>query len=86
MLSVCTSIPIYLVLVIEGCPFLEKFEQALKTYSKGAPSYNVWRLVPMLANQLAGSRQALSQPFVGLRPYMRRKSMIPAVLVEVDNF
>src|SRR6266853_4409916 len=26
MLSVCTSIPIYLVLVIKGCPFLEKFE------------------------------------------------------------
>src|SRR6266478_4264753 len=46
MLSVCTSIPIYLVLVIKGCPFLEKFEQALKTYSKGAPSYNAW--IPVL--------------------------------------
>src|SRR5258705_11558735 len=26
ILSVCTSIPIYLVLVIKGCSFLEKFE------------------------------------------------------------
>ena len=45
MLSVCTSMPIYLALVIKGCSFLEKFEQALKTYSKGAPSYNVFLLL-----------------------------------------
>jgi hypothetical protein len=38
----CTSSPIYLTLVIKGCSFLEKFENALKTYSNGAPFYNVW--------------------------------------------
>jgi hypothetical protein len=27
MLSLCTSSPIYLTLVIKGCSFLEKFEQ-----------------------------------------------------------
>jgi hypothetical protein len=27
MLSMCTSMPIYLMLVIKGCSFLEKFEQ-----------------------------------------------------------
>jgi hypothetical protein len=46
MLSLCTSSPIYLTLVIKGCSFLEKFENALKTYSNGAPFYNVW--VPVL--------------------------------------
>jgi hypothetical protein len=30
-----------------GCSFLEKFEQALKPYSKGAPSYNAW--LPVLS-------------------------------------
>jgi Serine dehydratase beta chain len=38
-----------------------------------------------LVNQLDSSRQALSQPFVGLRPYVGRKGVIPAVLIEVDN-
>jgi len=27
MLSMCTSMPMYLMLVIKGCSFLEKFEQ-----------------------------------------------------------
>jgi hypothetical protein len=30
------------VLVIKGCSFLEKLSQALKTYSEGAPFYNVF--------------------------------------------
>src|ERR1700757_4386618 len=34
MLSMCTSIPIYLMLVIKGCSFLEKFEQR---HSKRTP-------------------------------------------------
>src|SRR5208282_3404239 len=34
MLSLCTSMPTYLVLVIKGCSFLERLSQALKTYSK----------------------------------------------------
>src|SRR6516225_8522248 len=42
ILCVCTSIPIYFVLlIIKGCSFLVGNEPALKTYSKGAPFYNV---------------------------------------------
>src|SRR5258708_3656003 len=42
MLSLCTSMPIYLVLVIKGVPFW-RMSRTLKTYSKkGAPFYNVW--------------------------------------------
>src|SRR5215467_5976434 len=42
MLSVCTSIPIYLMLVIKGCSFLEKFEQRHPNRTpKGRPFYNV---------------------------------------------
>src|ERR1700676_4935134 len=38
MLSLCTSMPIYLVLVIKGCSFPEGLSRTLKTYSKkGAP-------------------------------------------------
>jgi hypothetical protein len=38
VLSVCTSIPIYLTLVIKGCSFPEKFEQRhSKRTPKGAP-------------------------------------------------
>src|SRR6201981_2249941 len=36
MLSLCTSSPIYLPLVIKGCSFLEKFEQRTQTYSTSA--------------------------------------------------
>src|SRR5208337_2085502 len=39
MLSLCTSMPIYLVLVIKGCSFLEGLSQALKTYSKRGALY-----------------------------------------------
>src|SRR6476620_10554000 len=40
MLSLCTSIPIYLVLVIKGVPPLERLRQVLKTYStRGALLY-----------------------------------------------
>src|SRR5215469_2602038 len=47
MLSLCTSIPIYLTLVIKkGAPFWRSLSNALKTYSKGAPFYNMWVLVP----------------------------------------
>src|SRR5271155_4304160 len=42
MLSLCTSMPIYLVLVIKGCSFLEGLRQAPKPYSKrGALLYCV---------------------------------------------
>src|SRR5215471_9438852 len=42
MLSLCTSIPIYLVLIIEGVPFWRSLRQAPKPYSKrGALSYCV---------------------------------------------
>jgi hypothetical protein len=34
MLSLCTSMPIYLALVIEGVPFCRGMGQALKPYSK----------------------------------------------------
>src|SRR5208282_439970 len=39
MLSLCTSMPIYLVLVIKGCSFLEGLSQALKPYSKRGALY-----------------------------------------------
>src|ERR1700690_2640204 len=39
MLSLCTSMPIYLLLVIEGCSFLQRLSQALKTYSKRGALY-----------------------------------------------
>src|ERR1700683_2826345 len=39
MLSLCTSMPIYLVLVIEGCSFLERLSRTLKTYSKRGALY-----------------------------------------------
>jgi hypothetical protein len=39
MLSLCTSIPIYLVLVIKGCSFLEELSRTLKTYSKRGALY-----------------------------------------------
>jgi hypothetical protein len=39
MLSLCTSMPIYLVLVIKGCSFLEGLSQALQTYSKRGALY-----------------------------------------------
>jgi len=39
---VCTSIPIYLVLVIEGCSFLEKFEYGTQNLLQRAPFYNVF--------------------------------------------
>src|SRR5271170_3142150 len=38
-LSLCTSMPIYLVLVIKGCSFLQGLSQALKTYSKRGALY-----------------------------------------------
>src|SRR5271163_4487739 len=42
MLSLCTSMPIYLVPVIKGCSFLEGLRQAPKPYSKrGALLYCV---------------------------------------------
>src|SRR5215472_15690412 len=42
MLSLCTSMPIYLTLVIKkGDPFWRSLSNALKTYSKGRPFYNV---------------------------------------------
>src|SRR5580700_10171556 len=42
MLSLCTSMPIYLVLVIKGCSFLEGLRQPPKPYSKrGALLYCV---------------------------------------------
>src|SRR5450432_3063141 len=42
ILSLCTSMPIYLVLVIKGCSFLEGLSRTLKTYSKrGALLYCV---------------------------------------------
>src|ERR1700675_2738811 len=40
MLSLCTSMPIYLVLVIKGCSFLEGFEPNTQNPTpKGAPFY-----------------------------------------------
>jgi hypothetical protein len=39
MLSLCTSMPIYLVLVIKGCSFLERLSRTLKTYSKTGALY-----------------------------------------------
>jgi hypothetical protein len=39
MLSLCPSMPIYLVLVIEGCSFLERLSRTLKTYSKRGALY-----------------------------------------------
>src|ERR1700690_3072811 len=39
IVSLCTSIPIYLVLSIKGCSFPERLRRTLKTYSKGAPFY-----------------------------------------------
>src|SRR5580658_8550997 len=43
ILSLCTSMPIYLVLVIKGCSFLEGLRQPPKPYSKrGALLYCVW--------------------------------------------
>src|ERR1700733_9179255 len=39
MLSLCTSMPIYLVLVIEVCSFLERLSRTLKTYSKRGALY-----------------------------------------------
>src|SRR6267143_1614873 len=39
ILSLCTSIPIYLVLVIKGCSFLEGLSRTLKTYSKRGALY-----------------------------------------------
>src|SRR5215468_5197556 len=39
MLSLCTSMPIYLVLVIKGCSFLDGLRQAPKPTPKGAPFY-----------------------------------------------
>src|SRR6516162_5890103 len=42
VLSVCTSIPIYLTLVIKGCSFPDKFEQTHSNRTpKGRPFYNV---------------------------------------------
>src|SRR5271168_375914 len=38
-LSLCTSMQIYLVLVIKGCSFLKGLSQALKTYSKRGALY-----------------------------------------------
>src|ERR1700733_11048464 len=39
IVSLWTSIPIYLVLSIKGCSFPEGLRRTLKTYSKGAPFY-----------------------------------------------
>src|SRR5271169_3355310 len=39
MLSLCTSMPIYLVLVIKGCSFLEGLRRTLKPYSKRGALY-----------------------------------------------
>src|SRR5437867_599287 len=39
ILSLCTSMPIYLVLVIKGCSFLEGLSRTLKTYSKRGAHY-----------------------------------------------
>jgi len=39
ILSVCTSIPIYLVLVIKGVPPLEWLSEALNPTPQGAPFY-----------------------------------------------
>src|SRR6516162_8308942 len=40
VLSVCTSIPIYLTLIIKGCSFPEKFEQRTQNVLQGRPFYN----------------------------------------------
>src|SRR5499425_1132782 len=41
-LSLCTSSPIYLTLVIKGCSFLEKFEQGTQNVLQRGASYNVF--------------------------------------------
>src|SRR5215813_9227602 len=40
-LSLCTSSPIYLTLVIKGCSFLEKFEQGTQNVLQRGAFYNV---------------------------------------------
>src|SRR5271155_3145380 len=55
-LSLCTSMPIYLVLVIKGCSFLKGLSQALKTYSKRgalyiASRYRTSLTTPALSNR-----------------------------------
>jgi hypothetical protein len=40
VLSVCTSIPIYLTLVKKGASFPEKFEQRTQNVLQGRPFYN----------------------------------------------
>src|SRR6266404_5462221 len=56
ILSLCTSMPIYLVLVIKGCSFLEGLSRTLKTYSKrGAlyiALYPIADLEPLLTRQV----------------------------------
>src|SRR6266478_2049094 len=42
ILSLCTSMPIYLVLVIKGVPFWRVEPSTQKPTPKGAPFYNVW--------------------------------------------
>jgi hypothetical protein len=48
VLSLCTSIPIYLLLVIKGCSFLEELSRTLKTYSKRGALYIASRVQVMV--------------------------------------
>src|ERR1700739_3363648 len=62
MLSLCTSSPIYLTLVIKGAPFWRSLSNALKTYSNGAPFYNVYGSLPASGHDLRNSGQAEDSP------------------------
>src|SRR6266481_5503389 len=63
ILSVCTSMPIYLVLVIKGVPPPERLSQALKPYStRGALLYcvdytGVTRRIPALEMHFVSRKQ-----------------------------
>src|SRR5271154_4887309 len=62
-LSLCTSMPIYLVLVIKGCSFLKGLSQALKTYSKRGALYIAShnRTSAVLGLQMSGKRCQLNR-------------------------
>src|SRR5258706_14093651 len=55
ILSLCTSMPIYLVLVIKWCSFLEGLSRTLKTYSKRGTLYIALSQSSILRHRTAGS-------------------------------
>src|SRR5215472_12211437 len=68
ILSLCTSMPIYLVLVIKGVPPLERLSQALKPYStRGALLYCVDHPEVTGHKGLSGAPTLIPQIFLALR-------------------